>query len=173
MCWRKNKSKPLSTLVVAHSSIIYNRKCPQKQQHQSAACSQLALRFFPLPWSWCSKRKFSGRTAWKNLFSGGLLQMNNWTFAFIKHKRILQVGVAGINFLWCCCFVFPCGLKDRLAHHRWLLFFQFGEGDKSNVQEFKKLKFLLKDEHIQVRVLTHPMLNAIYIPRASHGFHCC
>ncbi|XP_068052145.1 dnaJ homolog subfamily C member 10 [Anomalospiza imberbis] len=41
-------------------------------------------------------------------------------------------------------------LEDRLAHHRWLLFFQFGEGDKSNVQEFKKLKFLLKDEHIQV-----------------------
>ncbi|NXR17573.1 DJC10 protein, partial [Cinclus mexicanus] len=41
-------------------------------------------------------------------------------------------------------------LEDRLAHHRWLLFFQFGEGDKPNVQEFKKLKFLLKDEHIQV-----------------------
>ncbi|XP_072730833.1 dnaJ homolog subfamily C member 10 isoform X2 [Ciconia boyciana] len=41
-------------------------------------------------------------------------------------------------------------LEDRLAHHRWLLFFQFGESDKSNVQEFKKLKFLLKDEHIQV-----------------------
>ncbi|NXD83247.1 DJC10 protein, partial [Halcyon senegalensis] len=41
-------------------------------------------------------------------------------------------------------------LKDRLAHHRWLLFFQFGDSDKSNVQEFKKLKFLLKDEHIQV-----------------------
>ncbi|NXP88441.1 DJC10 protein, partial [Passerina amoena] len=41
-------------------------------------------------------------------------------------------------------------LEDRLAHHRWLLFFQFGERDKSNVQEFKKLKFLLKDEHIQV-----------------------
>uniref|UniRef100_A0A8B9MEQ6 Thioredoxin domain-containing protein n=1 Tax=Accipiter nisus TaxID=211598 RepID=A0A8B9MEQ6_9AVES len=39
---------------------------------------------------------------------------------------------------------------DRLAHHRWLLFFQFGESDKSNIQEFKKLKFLLKDEHIQV-----------------------
>ncbi|NXG36671.1 DJC10 protein, partial [Dromaius novaehollandiae] len=41
-------------------------------------------------------------------------------------------------------------LEDRLAHHRWLLFFQFGEGDKSSVQEFKKLNFLLKDEHIQV-----------------------
>ncbi|NXF53348.1 DJC10 protein, partial [Oceanites oceanicus] len=41
-------------------------------------------------------------------------------------------------------------LEDRVAHHRWLLFFQFGESDKSNVQEFKKLKFLLKDEHIQV-----------------------
>ncbi|NXV72388.1 DJC10 protein, partial [Atlantisia rogersi] len=41
-------------------------------------------------------------------------------------------------------------LEDRLAHHRWLLFFHFGGNDKSNVQEFKKLKFLLKDEHIQV-----------------------
>uniref|UniRef100_A0A8V0ZQ14 DnaJ homolog subfamily C member 10 n=1 Tax=Gallus gallus TaxID=9031 RepID=A0A8V0ZQ14_CHICK len=41
-------------------------------------------------------------------------------------------------------------LEDHLAHHRWLLFFQFGENDKSSVQEFKKLKFLLKDEHIQV-----------------------
>uniref|UniRef100_A0A8B9BLR2 DnaJ homolog subfamily C member 10 n=1 Tax=Anser brachyrhynchus TaxID=132585 RepID=A0A8B9BLR2_9AVES len=41
-------------------------------------------------------------------------------------------------------------LEDRLAHHRWLIFFQFGENDKSSVQEFKKLKFLLKDEHIQV-----------------------
>lgn len=41
-------------------------------------------------------------------------------------------------------------LEDHLAHHRWLLFFQFGENDKASVQEFKKLKFLLKDEHIQV-----------------------
>ncbi|EMP26352.1 DnaJ like protein subfamily C member 10 [Chelonia mydas] len=41
-------------------------------------------------------------------------------------------------------------LEDHVAHHRWLLFFQFGESDKSNVHEFKKLNFLLKDEHIQV-----------------------
>lgn len=91
--------------------------------------------------------------------------MNALTFAFLEHKRISSVGVVEINCLWFCWFVFSCGLKDRLAHHRWLLFFQFGEGDKSNVQEFKKLKFLLKDEHIQVRVLTCLMLNAVYIPR--------
>ncbi|XP_044525666.1 dnaJ homolog subfamily C member 10 [Gracilinanus agilis] len=41
-------------------------------------------------------------------------------------------------------------LKDRLAHHRWLLFFQFGKNENSNVHDFKKLKFLLKKEHIQV-----------------------
>lgn len=63
--------------------------------------------------------------------------------------------------------VFSLGFKDRLAHHRWLLFFQFGESDKSGVQEFKKLKFLLKDEHIQVRRLTH--LNTIYIQTTTSG----
>ncbi|XP_027721736.1 dnaJ homolog subfamily C member 10 [Vombatus ursinus] len=41
-------------------------------------------------------------------------------------------------------------LKDRLAHHRWLLFFQFGKNENSNTHDFKKLKFLLKKEHIQV-----------------------
>ncbi|KAJ7408036.1 hypothetical protein WISP_122767 [Willisornis vidua] len=59
------------------------------------------------------------------------------------------------------------GVLDRLAHHRWLLFFQFGGSDKSNVQEFKKLKFLLKDEHIQVGrfdCLTSPTIcNKLYV----------
>ncbi|XP_038607283.1 dnaJ homolog subfamily C member 10 [Tachyglossus aculeatus] len=41
-------------------------------------------------------------------------------------------------------------LEDRLAHHRWLLFFQFGKSENSNVHELKKLKNLLKKEHIQV-----------------------
>ncbi|NWR72393.1 DJC10 protein, partial [Centropus unirufus] len=58
-------------------------------------------------------------------------------------------------------------LEDHVAHHRWLIFFQFGENDISSIQEFKKLKFLLKGEHIQVRLLTHPMLNTIYIQRTK------
>ncbi|XP_074071658.1 dnaJ homolog subfamily C member 10 [Macrotis lagotis] len=41
-------------------------------------------------------------------------------------------------------------LKDRLAHHRWLIFFQFGKNENSNAHDFKKLRFLLKKEHIQV-----------------------
>ncbi|KAJ7408231.1 DnaJ subfamily C member 10 [Pitangus sulphuratus] len=63
------------------------------------------------------------------------------------------------------------GVLDRLAHHRWLIFFQFGEGDKSNVQEFKKLKFLLKDEHIQVGkfdCLSSPTIcNKMYVYQPS------
>lgn len=38
----------------------------------------------------------------ERLLSGGLLQMNNWTFAFIK-IRILHAGIVGINFF---CWVF-------------------------------------------------------------------
>uniref|UniRef100_A0A8C0Z4J5 DnaJ homolog subfamily C member 10 n=2 Tax=Canis lupus familiaris TaxID=9615 RepID=A0A8C0Z4J5_CANLF len=41
-------------------------------------------------------------------------------------------------------------LEDRLAHHRWLLFFNFGKHENSNDPELKKLKTLLKNEHIQV-----------------------
>uniref|UniRef100_A0A8C9BH94 DnaJ homolog subfamily C member 10 n=1 Tax=Phocoena sinus TaxID=42100 RepID=A0A8C9BH94_PHOSS len=41
-------------------------------------------------------------------------------------------------------------LEDRLAHHRWLLFFHFGKNENSNDPELKKLKTLLKNEHIQV-----------------------
>ncbi|KAF3824313.1 hypothetical protein GH733_008598 [Mirounga leonina] len=39
---------------------------------------------------------------------------------------------------------------DRLAHHRWLIFFNFGKHENSNDPELKKLKTLLKNEHIQV-----------------------
>uniref|UniRef100_F6PY66 DnaJ homolog subfamily C member 10 n=1 Tax=Equus caballus TaxID=9796 RepID=F6PY66_HORSE len=41
-------------------------------------------------------------------------------------------------------------LEDRLAHHRWLLFFHFGKNEDSNDPELKKLKTLLKNEHIQI-----------------------
>lgn len=41
-------------------------------------------------------------------------------------------------------------LEDRLAHHRWLVFFHFGKNENSNDPELKKLKSLLKNEHIQV-----------------------
>ncbi|KAF6113484.1 DnaJ heat shock protein family (Hsp40) member C10 [Phyllostomus discolor] len=41
-------------------------------------------------------------------------------------------------------------LEDRLAHHRWLLFFYFGENGNSTDSELKKLKTLLKNEHIQI-----------------------
>ncbi|XP_071076775.1 dnaJ homolog subfamily C member 10 isoform X2 [Desmodus rotundus] len=41
-------------------------------------------------------------------------------------------------------------LEDRLAHHRWLLFFYFGENGNSTDPELKKLKTLLKNEHIQI-----------------------
>ncbi|KFO27936.1 DnaJ like protein subfamily C member 10 [Fukomys damarensis] len=41
-------------------------------------------------------------------------------------------------------------LEDRLAHHRWLIFFSFGKNENSNDPELKKLKTLLKNDHIQV-----------------------
>lgn len=41
-------------------------------------------------------------------------------------------------------------IEDRLAHHRWLLFFYFGKNEKTNDPELKKLKTLLKNEHIQI-----------------------
>lgn len=41
-------------------------------------------------------------------------------------------------------------LKDHVAHHRWLVFFQFGDSGKSDIPDLKKLTFLLKAEHIQV-----------------------
>ncbi|XP_053126084.1 dnaJ homolog subfamily C member 10 [Hemicordylus capensis] len=58
-------------------------------------------------------------------------------------------------------------LKDRLAHHRWLIFFQFGESGKSDGHDFKKLGFLLKAEHIQIGkfdCLTAPnVCNSLYV----------
>ncbi|KAL8183573.1 UNVERIFIED_CONTAM: DnaJ subfamily C member 10 [Gekko kuhli] len=47
-------------------------------------------------------------------------------------------------------------LKDRVAHHRWLIFFLFGESGKSNDHDFKKLSFLLKAEHIQHNIRAYP-----------------
>ncbi|XP_053568823.1 dnaJ homolog subfamily C member 10 [Bombina bombina] len=44
----------------------------------------------------------------------------------------------------------PESLQDSLAHHRWLLFFTFGRDEKSYLPEFKKLKVLLRTEHVQV-----------------------
>lgn len=38
-----------------------------------------------------------------------------------------------------------------MAHHRWLVFFHFGKNENVNDPELKKLKTLLKNEHIQVR----------------------
>uniref|UniRef100_J3SC38 DnaJ homolog subfamily C member 10 n=1 Tax=Crotalus adamanteus TaxID=8729 RepID=J3SC38_CROAD len=41
-------------------------------------------------------------------------------------------------------------LKDHIAHHRWLIFFQFGKNSKSDAHDLKKLSVLLKAENIQV-----------------------
>lgn len=169
MSWRKNRRKPHSTLVAAYSSVIYNRKSTNNNTKVQLVASLLSDFLYFLDYD-AVKGSLVEVLHERICLVEDLLEMN-WTLAFIKLKRIVHVGIVGINVLWFC-LVFSCGLKDRLAHHRWLLFFQFGEGDKSNLQEFKKLKFLLKDEHIQVRVLTHLLLNAIYIPRTSHGFHC-
>ncbi|XP_042301946.1 dnaJ homolog subfamily C member 10 [Sceloporus undulatus] len=58
-------------------------------------------------------------------------------------------------------------LKDHLAHHRWLIFFQFGQNSKSEAHDLKKLGFLLKEENIQVGrfdCLTAPkMCNDLYV----------
>lgn len=40
--------------------------------------------------------------------------------------------------------------QSKMAHNRWLIFFTFGEDLKSGMPEYKKLKALLKREHIQV-----------------------
>ncbi|KAL7991581.1 hypothetical protein Chor_015837 [Crotalus horridus] len=45
-------------------------------------------------------------------------------------------------------------LKDHVAHHRWLIFFQFGKNSKSDAHDLKKLSVLLKAENIQVAVYT-------------------
>ncbi|XP_064419676.1 dnaJ homolog subfamily C member 10 isoform X2 [Latimeria chalumnae] len=41
-------------------------------------------------------------------------------------------------------------IEEKLARHRWLVFFTFGEKVDPGAYEFKKLKSLLKDAHIQV-----------------------
>uniref|UniRef100_U3FX44 DnaJ homolog subfamily C member 10 n=1 Tax=Micrurus fulvius TaxID=8637 RepID=U3FX44_MICFL len=41
-------------------------------------------------------------------------------------------------------------LEDHVAHHRWLIFFQFGKNSKSDTHDLKKLSVLLKAENIQV-----------------------
>ncbi|XP_043931188.1 dnaJ homolog subfamily C member 10 isoform X2 [Protopterus annectens] len=41
-------------------------------------------------------------------------------------------------------------LKDKVTYHRWLVFFSFGEMDEVGANDFKKLKVLLKSDHIQV-----------------------
>uniref|UniRef100_A0A8C0AZR2 DnaJ homolog subfamily C member 10 n=1 Tax=Buteo japonicus TaxID=224669 RepID=A0A8C0AZR2_9AVES len=83
-----------------------------------------------------------GATIINNKEKGGVLFLNSLDAREIYQEVMQHLPDFEI--------ISAASLEDRLAHHRWLLFFQFGESDKSNVQEFKKLKFLLKDEHIQV-----------------------
>ncbi|KAG8432515.1 hypothetical protein GDO86_016963 [Hymenochirus boettgeri] len=44
----------------------------------------------------------------------------------------------------------PESLQGRLSHHRWLLFFTFGKDEQSSLPELKKLRVLLRKEHVQV-----------------------
>ncbi|XP_063285867.1 dnaJ homolog subfamily C member 10 [Pelobates fuscus] len=41
-------------------------------------------------------------------------------------------------------------LKDRLAHHRWLIFFTYGKDQQHFLPELKKLNVLLKKDDVQV-----------------------
>ncbi|KAM4697867.1 dnaJ homolog subfamily C member 10 [Rhinophrynus dorsalis] len=44
----------------------------------------------------------------------------------------------------------PQSLQDRLTHHRWLVFFTFGKDEQFYLPEFKKLRVLLRNVHVQV-----------------------
>lgn len=68
-----------------------------------------------------------------------------------KKERLALLGFCISDVSFPLSFSFLITFKDRLAHHRWLLFFQFGQNENSNDPELKKLKTLLKNEHIQVR----------------------
>lgn len=47
------------------------------------------------------------------------------------------------------CFCLFLLFQDKLARHRWLISFTFGEQNTAT-HEYKKLSTLLKDHHIQV-----------------------
>ena len=68
-----------------------------------------------------------------------------------KKERLALLGFCISDVSFPLSFSFLITFKDRLAHHRWLLFFQFGQNENSNDPELKKLKTLLKNEYIQVR----------------------
>lgn len=56
-----------------------------------------------------------------------------------------------------------------MAHHRWLLFFQFGKNGNSDDPELKKLKTLLKNDHIQVRKMYFAyLLMACFLSNLMH-----
>ncbi|XP_015214526.2 dnaJ homolog subfamily C member 10 [Lepisosteus oculatus] len=61
-------------------------------------------------------------------------------------------------------------IKDKLAHHRWLVSFTFGENQLGS-HEYKKLKSLLKEDHIQVGkidcLLELDLCNSFYIHKPS------
>lgn len=58
----------------------------------------------------------------------------------VVHNWVAQLCWNVLNFV---------SFQHKLAHHRWLVSFSFGNDDLAS-HEFKKLKALLKDSHIQV-----------------------
>ncbi|XP_029461795.1 dnaJ homolog subfamily C member 10 isoform X2 [Rhinatrema bivittatum] len=81
---------------------------------------------------------------------GATLKNEKGDAVFLKTLESKEIYLEVMKYLPDLEILSDASLKDKVAHHRWLLFFTFGVNEKSDVLEYKKLKFLLQGEHIQV-----------------------
>nr|XP_033802076.1 dnaJ homolog subfamily C member 10 [Geotrypetes seraphini]XP_033802077.1 dnaJ homolog subfamily C member 10 [Geotrypetes seraphini]XP_033802079.1 dnaJ homolog subfamily C member 10 [Geotrypetes seraphini] len=81
---------------------------------------------------------------------GATLKNENGSVVFLNTLEAKEIYLEVMKYLPDLELLSAASLKEKVAHHRWLLFFIFGEDEKSDVLEYKKLKVLLKGEHIEV-----------------------
>ncbi|XP_051565165.1 dnaJ homolog subfamily C member 10-like isoform X1 [Myxocyprinus asiaticus] len=105
-------------------------------------------------WMDCSKQadlcdSFEITTSTTALFPPGSSLAQKGSVLFIQSLDTKEIYAQVLKYLPDLEILTKDSFEHKLAHHRWLICFSFGQNDLAS-QEYKKLKALLKDSHIQV-----------------------
>ncbi|TRY99865.1 hypothetical protein DNTS_016961 [Danionella cerebrum] len=105
-------------------------------------------------WMDCTKQadlceSFEIMTSTTALFPPGSSLTQKGSVLFIQSLETKEIYAKVLQHLPDLEILSKNSFEHKLAHHRWLLSFSFGHNDLAS-HEYKKLKVLLKDSHIQV-----------------------
>ncbi|XP_051566064.1 dnaJ homolog subfamily C member 10-like isoform X2 [Myxocyprinus asiaticus] len=105
-------------------------------------------------WMDCSKQadlcdSFEITTSTTGLFPPGSSLAQKGSVLFIQSLDTKEIYAQVLKYLPDLEILTKDSFEHKLAHHRWLISFSFGHNDLAS-HEYKKLKALLKDAHIQV-----------------------